>query len=919
MHSRSEGTKPVKSDDSWCRKLEGLSVGEYDLSSFVGAGKIGYVYRAFRRNLPNYPWAVKLAFDELKPGWDVELNKVARLALIDGVVHFHNLGTATVTYENISRLTQFTVWDYISPGESLRSYLKRVASVPTSFLFAVIEQVLRVLHACEAQGVTRHGDLHSGNILIGDQSTARLDDTLQPRAPIYVSDFGYGTTGGAKQPKDDYQGLVSIINEVLNFVDYSKASATDRQILTATRLELSKLLREPAVAERRRPLELLQVLIQIKKSAQAGGYHPADLRMPSGAAAGSRKQEEISNVGSFQVTEMIGERWELWKRLFVPTVPARSKILALDIPTVLTGPRGCGKTMLLHRLSERLVVECGAADDLPDEQFVAFYVNANDIADAFAHFPDRPTSHDEARLTCYANLCVVADLLAVESSRMGKLDEISTDSLLAYVQRLLVPGTSSPLINGEDRLEHYRTVLERIKWDFPSQEKKGIFPGYADLCQHRWLPNLMQEAPQLCPWIGNRPILVFVDDYSTPRVTLSMQRVLNRLFFQRSAYFLAKIATEASSTFVPEDSSGKHLEDGDDYQLVDMGEESLFLGETERSAFLNEVFSRRLRLDWRIPKGKYSLGDLLGKLGLSKTEFARRLRDPSRTEVPGQTTSLVGNSQRRGRSRPRALYWGEDVFTSLWSGDTRTMIQLISDVVDQAAAAVDDKSAPNLINVPIDGVRQDLVFRNRGGEWLSSHSRNVPTEPVLVKEGLAEIRDTDPRYHLCGEYGDHLKAVVEAFVTAARKLLLGPMYSIREGSNEREVPRMAFRLEILDEFRIDGLAREIYRDLVRYGLFIRDSRGKSVRGNFVPRLFLRRLLLPYSALALSKRDCVSLSCDEFKWLLLMPDAFKASFSPESKGSISYTGQMNLISVKLPAPPSPDTAYDDLDDGIETEK
>ena len=55
---------------------------------------------------------------------------------------------------------------------------------------------------------------------------------------------------------------------------------------------------------------------------------------------------------------MIGDRWDWWRLLFVPTVPARSKILALDIPTVVTGPRGCGKTMLLRRLSERLVVEC---------------------------------------------------------------------------------------------------------------------------------------------------------------------------------------------------------------------------------------------------------------------------------------------------------------------------------------------------------------------------------------------------------------------------------------------------------------------------------------------------------------------------------------------------------------------------------
>jgi serine/threonine protein kinase len=187
----------VKRDDLWCRSLAGRAVGKYELVEFIGAGRIGYVYRALHRDVPDSPWALKLTFDQLKSGWKTEVRKVAKLGLIDGVVHFHDLGAETLTHKNVSRLAQYTVWDYISPGENLKGYLIKIRTIPTSFLLAVVEQVLRVLHACEKQGVTRHGDLHSGNILIGDPSAARLDDTLQPRASIYVSDFGYGTTGAA--------------------------------------------------------------------------------------------------------------------------------------------------------------------------------------------------------------------------------------------------------------------------------------------------------------------------------------------------------------------------------------------------------------------------------------------------------------------------------------------------------------------------------------------------------------------------------------------------------------------------------------------------------------------------------------------------------------------------------------------------
>ena len=238
------------------------------------------------------------------------------------------------------------------------------------------------------------------------------------------------------------------------------------------------------------------------------------------------------------------------------------------------------------------------------------------------------------------------------------------------------------------------------------------------------------------------------------------------------------------------------------------------------------------------------------------------------------------------------------------------MIQLITDVVDQASEAIHAAATTNQITLPVKPDLQDRVFRDRGGEWLNSHTRNEPTDLQRVKDELKRHCNEKPQYTLCGEYGDHLKAVVEAFAAAAKHLLLGPTYVIKGG--QREVPRMAFRIEVLDEFRIGGLAQEIYRDLVRYGLFMRDNRGKSVRGAFVPRLYLRRLLLPYCTLALSKRDSVPLTCQDFTQLLLEPDAFKARFPVRRARDIVSTDQIKMPFREALPPEDMDPAYDDVD-------
>lgn len=76
----------------------------------------------------------------------------------------------------------------------------------------------------------------------------------------------------------------------------------------------------------------------------------------------------------------------------------------------------------------------------------------------------------------------------------------------------------------------------------------------------------------------------------------------------------------------------------------------------------------------------------------------------------------------------------------------------------------------------------------------------------------------------------------------------------------------------------------VYNDLLRYGVFLRDVRGKSQRGAVVPRLYLRRLLLPTFRLTPSQRDNVTMEAEDFLLLLASPREFQSDFQKRPKDS-----------------------------------
>jgi hypothetical protein len=130
-------------------------------------------------------------------------------------------------------------------------------------------------------------------------------------------------------------------------------------------------------------------------------------------------------------------------------------------------------------------------------------------------------------------------------------------------------------------------------------------------------------------------------------------------------------------------------------------------------------------------------------------------------------------------------------------------------------------------------------------------------------------------------HGDRLVDVVTAFGNVAHSFL-----KFRDSANESgRPPHQATRIEPYESLTLSNEAQKIYDDLLRYSVFIEDVRGKSRRGKVVPRLYLRRFLIPHFNLTLSLRDSIELEPRDFELFLLNPRQFEDTFrlrSPEPR-------------------------------------
>lgn len=779
------------------------SIGEFKVERAINRGFYAAVYKVTFGAL-DAPYVLKVApkriYEKFKDyGKDFEHESRVHRNVAEGSEHLvgiHNIFDLDITFGDITLPCLVAQLDYVE-GTLLHELLEAEGPPSARTAAQIALDLLQLLDELQAKE-SFHNDLHDSNIIVQTLNpSARRAEALDDSIRVVAVDLG-SVTDGSKSGTSRLGDLRSIGRYIQAFASRllgNPGETADLDYRLAEQLqEIAALLSQEAVNQRRPEFDLWRERIRQSYDFVASPWkEPPPLR----------RFDDSYNAQTLHpwfVPKLLVDPDEEWL-----------KEISVQGPQIISGMRGCGKTMLLRSLMfhARAAAHQGTLDTLAIEEglasdhFVGLYISCNRLLDALGK--TEPLHLPETRLfVAYVR------------------------EALRAIRHLREIAPSLPSLGAAKRVgEVLVTYVDNIPADIPDDERaleRLTLRTLASLQRgennHRLTADpssafiALAEAVRNCSIVWATSTTFFLlDDVSTRHLNEESIRLLvSRLIFS-SDVCAFKMTTEQQTLEYVLKSPGliEKAMPGRDYKEFDLGarvNERMKMPQKKRggSHFIRDILAQRAAQYQEHPIG-VSPAELLGNTPLES--IAKRIANSSATA-----------------SQRKQAYHGLRALTAVCVGDVGDVLTIY-----------------------------ESMLRRSGGD-------TVPIPPKVQHQAFQDYC-AQRLYHVNHRSG-HFKDFALGFAQAARDLLMDSVGK----SRLRQYSSLYVRVTTDDN---EEQFKQL-RELIDAGVFVLEGgapRTKTRDDDPVQQFILkyRKLFGLSSYIGLSDRDRFELSGEDLReWL-----------------------------------------------------
>lgn len=563
------------------KEFLGKTVSNYILKEYKARGFYGLTYKATDNY--NKEFAIKLisasSYSKYGKDFNIEAAMYANLPATPSIVNYVGAGEVTLLYKDKLLNFHCIVCEWVN-GHTFKDYISKQDVVPEDLIIAARDLLLGLQDLYEKN--LWHNDLHDENVMIEllSQTQMRRFNRTIPRIYriIDVGSMVYRNPADVKSFTDMncVGNILFQISEKLkmNFSEYSKEDQYFINLLDSTFIQMMD---EHPGRSFLTPVDAFNQIEECYKSSRIGEIVPI---------------KNLDSPYGYINANDIPSPW-LLNQMFSNKFPYFSKITSTsDQCLLITGPRGCGKTMILKYM--RFITMYDSQEDNKEQflinlPYIGLFVSARtNFGNYLVSYRPQEWINNESKTLLYFNILVSIELIDILYRLVfdGLIDEQQIKPMIDMFSERF----SIPFVN----LLTVKTKLIQISRHLIANKDISIT---IDNSTPAFLNDLFQVFRTVIPIIRDKEVIVLIDDLSLPRIPLEIQKSIIPAVFNTGASYKIRI-TAHSEGIILKDYAGEVYKANRDFTEINLGFEYWQFSdnyEACRDSF-NDILNKRFNL-----------------------------------------------------------------------------------------------------------------------------------------------------------------------------------------------------------------------------------------------------------------------------------------------------------------------------------